>query len=389
MDDLKQALTKQTVMVLYPFARSERFQEISRMAGVQSPQTLLTYGNTRIKQNSAIKGLIVISDNVLSRGLRQHRDSRGVELIDPQEVLARLDSLKKVYKKIESPVVRDEPRLPPQVQTRPAPASSSNEESLVSGSASPPVEEGAAQEYLKFLTVVGDLTERVEELRGAKGSAISGINRRQITAFNHQIFSLTEEFLRKFVEQSAKSDPIITGWARQYLKYASDVAALKKRVEELRDEPGALISEYKKGEIRSLNGKISALKNFRMSRLRKQILARLQETDEEVPAAPVADMVDDVRQELLKQLRYGEDQANDWFTAEAIAKATGEFDGIGEEQRRKALEEKACTISEARKRADWGNHEIYFKAQVDRAKAENGGLDFSGAGENVEYTASE
>ena len=107
LDDLSDALSKQTAIVFFPFSKSERFDAVSRTAGVKSPQTLLAFSAARAEESPAvsradergkqdsIQGLIVVSDEAISKDLRQHRDSRQVAPIHPQEAWQRLDALKK------------------------------------------------------------------------------------------------------------------------------------------------------------------------------------------------------------------------------------------------------------------------------------------------------
>lgn len=109
LDDLQEALSKQTALVFFPFSKSESFDEVSRTAGVKSPQTLLAFSGARLEpdvtvsgegmqgKKGIIQGLIVVSDEVISKGLREHRDSRQVAPIHPQEAWHRLDALKKEY----------------------------------------------------------------------------------------------------------------------------------------------------------------------------------------------------------------------------------------------------------------------------------------------------
>jgi len=109
LDALQGALSYQTAIVFFPFSKSERFQEVSRMAGEKSPQTLLAFSDARLEpdplisgngsqnKNEAPKGVIVVSEEVLSDRLREHRDSRQVAPMHPKEAWHRLDALKKEY----------------------------------------------------------------------------------------------------------------------------------------------------------------------------------------------------------------------------------------------------------------------------------------------------
>ncbi|MBF0594121.1 MAG: PLP-dependent transferase [Candidatus Omnitrophica bacterium] len=131
-DDLQDALSKQTAIVFFPFSKSERFDEVSRTAGVKSPQTLLAFSAARVEQSDAIsrtderakqngiQGLIVVSDETISKDLRQHRDTRQVAPIHPQEAWQRLDALKKeVAVSSRTPEKKEKPQ---QVRKKSAPA---------------------------------------------------------------------------------------------------------------------------------------------------------------------------------------------------------------------------------------------------------------------------
>ncbi|MBF0122485.1 MAG: hypothetical protein HQL21_03615 [Candidatus Omnitrophica bacterium] len=134
------------------------------------------------------------------------------------------------------------------------------------------------QEYLRYTKQVGRLTQEAERLRGPKGSKMSWVNRKLRASVNGEIFALTGELARKVIadEQLSQSDPVLAGATQKYLKYKHEVDALKERIAALGGEDGATLSESKKKQIRSLYGQISAIKNFRMTPLRTQILPRLE-----------------------------------------------------------------------------------------------------------------
>ena len=134
------------------------------------------------------------------------------------------------------------------------------------------------QEYLRYTKQVGRLTQEAERLRGPKGSKMSWANRKLRASVNGEIFALTGELARKVAadERLSQSNPDLAGLTQKYLKYEHEVEVLRKRIAALHGENGVTISESKKEQIRSLYGQISAIRNFRMTPLRQQILPRVE-----------------------------------------------------------------------------------------------------------------
>ncbi len=108
IEQLTEVLTKQTAIVLFPFAKSESSQQFIQTVNAKNPQALVAFSGARLnkatttlaQQNS--KGLIVVSEKAIAESLRAHRDDRQIDSIDPEEAWERLAQLKRVYAKTES-----------------------------------------------------------------------------------------------------------------------------------------------------------------------------------------------------------------------------------------------------------------------------------------------